>query len=57
MIHLIPEVTAAQPAAHAQMYRAASAPAAAIHETFVDALSTGSGPYAVTETANAAATG
>ncbi|AOS92370.1 PE family protein [Mycobacterium intracellulare subsp. chimaera] len=57
MTHLIPEVPAAQAAAHALIYQAVSAPAAAIHETFVNTLSTGSGSYAVTETANAAATG
>ncbi|OBH46422.1 PE family protein [Mycobacterium intracellulare] len=57
MIHLIPEVTAAQVATHARMHQAASAPAAAIDETFVNTLSTGSGSYAVTEAANAAATG
>ncbi len=50
-------VTAAQFAAHAQMYQAVSAQAAAIHETFVNTLSTSSGSYAVTESANAAATG
>lgn len=57
MIHLIPEVTAAPFAAHAQMYQVVGAQAAAIHETFVNTLSTGSGSYAVTEAANAAATG
>jgi hypothetical protein len=49
-------LTAAQFAAPAQMYRAVSAQAA-IHETFVNTLSTSSGSYAVTEAANAAATG
>ncbi|ASW92992.1 hypothetical protein MMARJ_09620 [Mycobacterium marseillense] len=53
MINLFPE---AQFAAHAQMQQAVSAPATAIHETFDHALSTGSGWYAVTEAANAAAT-
>lgn len=56
MTNLIPEVPAAQAAAHAQIYQAVSAPAAAIHETFDHALSTGSGWYAVTEAANVAAT-
>ena len=50
-------LTAAQFAAHAQMYRAVTAASAAIHEKFVNALSTSSGSYAVTEAANAAATG
>ena len=50
-------LTAAQFAAHAQMYQAVSAQAAAIHEMFVNTLSTSSGSYAVTEAANAAATG
>lgn len=53
VINLFPE---AQFAAHARMQQAVSAPAAAIHETFDHALSTGSGWYAVTEAANAAAT-
>ncbi|AFC43965.1 hypothetical protein MINTM008_30810 [Mycobacterium intracellulare] len=57
MTHLIPEVTAAQAAAHARIYQAVSVAPAAIHETFVNTLSTGSGSYAVTEAANAAATG
>ncbi|WP_394328657.1 PE domain-containing protein [Mycobacterium avium] len=41
--------------AHAQMYQAVSAQAAAIHEAFVNTLSTSSGSYAATEAANAAA--
>jgi hypothetical protein len=49
-------LTAVRFAAHAQMYQAVSAQAA-IHETFVNTLSTSSGSYAVTEAANAAATG
>lgn len=48
-------LTAAQFAAHAQMYQAVSAQAAAIHEMFVNTLSTSSGSYAATEAANAAA--
>ena len=50
-------VTAAQFAAHAQMYQAVSAQAAAIHEMFVNTLTTSSGSYAATEAANAAAAG
>ncbi|OBI98417.1 PE family protein [Mycobacterium sp. 1465703.0] len=50
-------LTAAQFAAHAQMYQAVSSQATAIHEMFVNTLSTSSGSYAVTEAANAAATG
>lgn len=50
-------LTAAQFAAHAQMYQAVSAQAAAIHEMFVNALATSSGSYAATEAANAAAAG
>jgi hypothetical protein len=50
-------LTAAQFAAHAQMYQAVSAQAAAIHELFVNTLSTSSGSYAATEAANAAAAG
>ena len=48
-------LTAAQFAAHAQMYQAVSAQAAAIHEQFVNTLTTSSGSYAATEAANAAA--
>ncbi|AFS14652.1 PE family protein [Mycobacterium intracellulare subsp. intracellulare MTCC 9506] len=53
MINLFRE---ARFAAHTQMHQAVGGPAAAIHETFDNALSTGSGSYAVTEAANAAAT-
>jgi PE family len=49
-------LTAAQFAAHAQMYQAMSAQAAAIHELFVSTLTTSAGSYAATEAANAAAT-
>ena len=45
-------LTAAQFAAHAQMYQAVSAQAAAIHEQFVSTLETSSVSYAVTEIAN-----
>ena len=49
-------LTAAQFAAHAQMYQAVSAQAAAIHEMFVSTLATSAGSYAATEAANTAAT-
>lgn len=48
-------LTAAQFAAHAQMYQAVSAQAAAIHELFVNTLGISAGSYAATEAANAAA--
>lgn len=48
---------AAQFAAHAQIYQAVSAQAAAIHEMFVNTLQMSSGSYAATEAANAAAAG
>ncbi|OBH07716.1 PE family protein [Mycobacterium sp. E1747] len=50
-------LTAAQFSAHAQLYQAVSAQGAAIHEMFVNTLRMSSGSYAVTESANAAATG
>lgn len=50
-------LTAAQFSAHAQMYQAVSAQAAAIHEMFVSTLSTSAGSYAATEAANAVAAG
>jgi microcystin-dependent protein len=50
-------LTAAQFAAHAHMYQAVSAQAAAIHEMFVNTLATSSGSYAAAEAANAAAAG
>ena len=50
-------LTAAQFAAHAQMYQAVSAQAAEIHELFVNILGTSSVSYLVTEVANAAAAG
>ena len=50
-------LTAAQFAAHAQLYHAVSAQAAAVHETFVSTLGISSGAYAATEAANAAAAG
>ncbi|MGO9155764.1 PE family protein [Mycobacterium sp.] len=48
-------LTAAQFAAHAAIYQAVSAQAAAVHEMFVTALGTSAGSYAATEAANAAA--
>jgi hypothetical protein len=48
-------LTAAQFAAHAQMYQDFSAQAAAIHEQFVATLQTSAGSYLATEAANAAA--
>ena len=50
-------LTAAQFAAHAQMYQAVSAQATAIHEQFVETLRMTSVSYAFTEAANAAAAG
>jgi hypothetical protein len=47
-------LTAAQFVAHAQLYQAVSAQAAAVHEAFVNTLGTSAGSYAATETANAA---
>src|SRR5574337_1410564 len=48
-------LTAAQFAAHAQMYQAVSAQAMAIHELFVNTLGVSAGSYAATEAANATA--
>lgn len=48
-------LTAAQFAAHAEMYQAVSAQAAAIHEMLVNTLGISADSYAVTEAANAAA--
>jgi PE family len=45
-------LTAAQFVAHAQMYQAVSAQAAAIHDMFVNTLGTSAGSYAVTEIHN-----
>ena len=50
-------LTAAQFAAHAQMYEAVSAQASPIHEMFVNTLGTSAGSDAVTEAANAIAAG
>jgi PE family len=48
-------LTAAQFAAHAEMYQAVSAQAAAIHEMFVNTLSISGLSYAATEASNAVA--
>ncbi len=50
-------LTAAQFAAHAQMYQAVSAQAAAIHEQFVNTLGISAASYGLTEAANAASAG
>jgi hypothetical protein len=48
-------LTAAQFAAHAQLYQLVSTQAAAIHEMFVSTLGTSAASYAATEAANAIA--
>jgi hypothetical protein len=48
-------LTAALFAAHAQLYQAIGAQAAAIHELFVNTLAASAGSYAACEAANAAA--
>jgi hypothetical protein len=48
-------LTATQFGAHAAMYQAVSAQAAAIHEMFVHVLGVSAGSYAATEAANAIA--
>ncbi|ORW01979.1 PE family protein [Mycobacterium kyorinense] len=48
-------LTATQFAAHAALYQAVSAQAEAIHEMFVNTLSTSATSYAATEAANAIA--
>jgi hypothetical protein len=50
-------LTATQFAAHAQLYQAVSAQAAAIHDMFVSTLGVSAGSYAATEAANAVAAG
>jgi hypothetical protein len=50
-------LTAAQFAAHAQMYQAVSAQAAAIHEQFVSVLGMSGASYLAAEAANVLATG
>jgi hypothetical protein len=49
-------LTAAQFAAHGQMFQTVSAQAQAMHEMFVNTLRTSAGSYAATEAANAVAT-
>jgi hypothetical protein len=48
-------LTAAQFAAHAEMYQAVSAQAAAVHDLFVTSLAASADSYAATEAANAIA--
>jgi PE family protein len=48
-------LTATQFGAHAAMYQAVSAQAAAVHEMFVHILGVSAGSYAATEAANASA--
>lgn len=48
-------LTAAQFAAHAQLYQAVSAQASAVHQMFVSTLGVSAGSYAATEAANAVA--
>ncbi|BBU22819.1 PE family protein [Mycobacterium xenopi] len=50
-------LTATQFAAHAQMYQAVSAQAAAVHDFFVRVLGASAASYAETEAANTIATG
>lgn len=50
-------LTAAQFAAHAQLYQSISAQAAAIHEQFVNTLGISAGSYAATEATNATGVG
>lgn len=50
-------LTAAQFAAHAHMYQAVSAQAAAVHQVFVAIMRASAGSYAATEAANAVAAG
>ncbi|BBX62216.1 PE family protein [Mycobacterium saskatchewanense] len=50
-------LTAAQFAAHGQIYQQVSAQAAAIHAMFVQTLGISAGSYEATEAANAAAVG
>lgn len=50
-------LTATQFAAHAELYQAVAAEAAAIHDQFVTALGSVTGSFAATEAANAVATG
>jgi pyridoxal/pyridoxine/pyridoxamine kinase len=54
---VVSALTAAQFSAHAKLYQAVSAQAAAVHEMLVNTLGVSSGSYAATEAANAAAAG
>ncbi|UMB70167.1 PE family protein [Mycobacterium paraterrae] len=54
---VVSALTAAQFAAHAQLYQTVSAHAAAVQEFMATMLGASSGSYAVTESANAAAVG
>src|SRR5262249_35695420 len=53
---VVSALTAAQFAAHGQLYQVIGAQAAAIHQMFVNALSISAGSYAATEAANAVGT-
>jgi hypothetical protein len=50
-------LTAAQFAAHAQIYQAVSAQAAAVHDMFVTSLAASADSYAATDAANTVAVG
>ncbi len=54
---LVSAMTAAQFAAHAQMFQAVSAQAAAVHEQLVATLGSNATSYAAAEAANAAGAG
>ncbi len=54
---LVSAMTAAQFAAHAQMFQAISTQAAAVHEQLVATLESNAAAYTVTEAANAAGAG
>ena len=54
---IVSAMTAAQFGSHGSTYQQIAAQAAAVHEQLVAALRSGSGAYALTEAANAAATG
>jgi hypothetical protein len=54
---MVSAFTAAQFAAHAEMFQQISAQAAAIHEQMVAALGSNAGAYAAAEAANAAGAG
>jgi hypothetical protein len=53
----VPALTLAQFGAHAQIYQAVSAQAAAVHEMFVSTSGTSAGSYAATRAANAITAG